>query len=394
MKQLRGGMIDKGYLLSALELAYLRKGACSPNPSVGAVVVKNNHIIAEGYHEGPGLPHAEPTALSQLSDEDAKDSTIYVTLEPCCHHGRTPPCTELLIKKKVARVVYGYQDPNPIVSGRGHEKLTAAGIICDYQALPEIQTFYESYAYWHKHKRPFLTAKLAVSADGKIAGEGGVPVKITGDLTNQFTHQQRKMSDAILTSVKTIIQDDPQLNVRIHPHPGSVPQAGEGVNKSNTFYSLARLRERVGVRGLVQPKPVYVLDRSLQFPLAARVMQTAKTITLFYDKLLDISKTFPFTKHGVFCVPVPCRDSKLELEFILDYLGNQGLHDVWLEAGAILFKAFVLSGLAQRVYLYRALCQLGGAAYAANLPASFEEGRGAQASFFLGKDRVILTDYK
>ena len=266
----------------------------------------------------------------------------------------------MLIKKQVARVVYGYQDPNPIVDGQGHEKLIAAGIICDYRPLPEAQAFYESYAYWHKHKRPFLTAKLAVSADGKIAGEGKRPVKMTGELTNQFTHLQRKMSDAILTSVKTIIQDDPELNVRL----------GENI----------------------QSKPIYILDRSLQFPLFARVMQTAQSITVFHDKKLDAKERLPFTKHNILCVPIPCHEEKLDLECILDYLGKQGLHDIWLEAGAILFNELVERGLAQRVYLYHAPCLLGKTAYPAGLSASFKKKLDGKSSFFLGMDQVILIE--
>ena len=136
-----------GFLINALRLAETRRGFCSPNPSVGAVVVKDGRIIGQGCHFASGSPHAEVEALSACS-EDPAGSTIYVTLEPCCHWGKTPPCTSLLIEKKVGKVVYGFPDPNPVVEGKGAEALQHAGIPCERENNPEVNRFYESYAYW------------------------------------------------------------------------------------------------------------------------------------------------------------------------------------------------------------------------------------------------------
>ena len=144
----------KQYLLKALELAESRRGYCWPNPAVGAVVVKDEQIIATGTHWAAGHPHAEVEALRRAGEE-AKGATLYVTLEPCCHHGKTPPCTEAIIASKVKRVVFGFRDPNAVAS-KGKEQLIAAGIDCEWVALPEIDRFYRSYAYWIEKKRPWV----------------------------------------------------------------------------------------------------------------------------------------------------------------------------------------------------------------------------------------------
>src|SRR4051812_18658128 len=139
--------MDGEFLLKALELAKIRRGFCAPNPSVGAVLVLDNSIISEGYHLAPGEAHAEVNVLLQAG-EQARGATLYVSLEPCCHTGRTPPCTEAIIRSGVSKVVYGFSDPNPVVAGKGEQQLKAAGIICEKVAVPEIDSFYESYAHW------------------------------------------------------------------------------------------------------------------------------------------------------------------------------------------------------------------------------------------------------
>src|SRR3990167_2136538 len=166
-------------LKQALSLAESQRGFCAPNPSVGALVVKEGELIAEGVHRGPMKPHAEVEAIHHAGNQ-AEGASLYVTLEPCCHWGRTPPCTDLIVKSRIKAVYYAFQDPNPKVAGQGAKQLQAAGIECHSVELPEVTDFYRSYHYWIREGRPWVTAKLAISLDGKIAGPHGEPVSLTG----------------------------------------------------------------------------------------------------------------------------------------------------------------------------------------------------------------------
>lgn len=321
------------YLQQALTLAQKKRGFCAPNPAVGVVVVKNQQIIATGYHTGVGQAHAEAEALKKLSREESADAIAYVTLEPCCHQGKTPPCTTLLIQHHVKAVYYGFIDPNPLVSGQSKQLLEEAGIDCFHFPLPEIDAFYQSYAYWTKTQCPWVTAKLAMSLDGKIAGPGGECVKITGEDAQVFTHQWRKQSDAILTTVKSVIQDDPQLNVRL---PGEI------------------LR-----------KPVYVLDTYLTFPKNIKLFNTAEKITLFHSQQADEKRKFWLESQGVRCVPVPLKGDRIDSIKVLEYIGQQGIHDLLLEAGGTCFESFVLAQQVHRAFVYVALKWLGNNAQSA-----------------------------
>ncbi len=285
--------MHEAYLKYALKLAQIRRGFCAPNPSVGAVVVKDNQIIAEGYHWGSGHAHAEVEALNKVNGE-LIDATLYVTLEPCCHtNKKTPPCTELIIARGIKKVIYGARDPNPQVSGLGEKRLQAMGVECVHVELLEINEFYRSYQYWWQTGKPFVTAKLAMSLDGKIAGANGQRINITGKEAQLFTHQQRKLADAILTTAKTIICDDPLLNVRLP----------EGEFK----------------------RPVYILDKNSITPAAAKIFQSAERVTIL--KQTDLNK-------------------------VLQQIGEDGIHDLWIEAGGKCFSAFVQAGLVQRAFIY------------------------------------------
>ncbi len=316
-------MNNQHYLQQALQQASINRGFCSPNPAVGAVIVNQaGQVIAQGTHRGPGTPHAEVDAIRQLSTIPPS-ATIYVTLEPCCHFGRTPPCTNAIIEAGIKKVIYGYKDPNPIVAGKGEKILHEAGVECELYQTPEIDAFYESYAYWHHTKKPWVTAKLAMTLDGKIAGAAGQPIKITGDETNQFTHQQRKLHDAILTTAKTILADDPQLNARI----------GET--------TIA--------------KPIYILDRELRLPLDSRILTTAHSITVFYAASTNTSSLEALQKAGVKCIAVRTVDSRLDLAEVVSAIGTDGVHDLWIEAGGACFAAFHQAKLLNKSLIYIAL---------------------------------------
>lgn len=307
------------FLELALREAQKRRGFCAPNPAVGAIVVKDNQVLATGYHFAAGYPHAEVEALKHLDLEQTQGATLYVTLEPCSHYGRTPPCTHLLIEKKINAVYYGYKDPNPMVSGRGAAQLQAAGMICQHIPSPQIDEFYQSYHDWIQYQLPRVTAKLAMSLNGKIAGKNGERITLTGEALQRYTHQWRKQSDAILTTCKTILYDNPQLNIRLN----------------DSCYQ----------------KPIYILDRYLTLPSTAQIFDTAEKLTVFYQKEIN---TFPdyYRQKKVRCVAVEQEDSKLNLQQILKIIGQDGVHDLWLEAGGQCFQSLLLQGLLYRAIIY------------------------------------------
>ena len=318
---------DSLFLLKALSVATFGRGGCSPNPAVGTIIVNASHeIIATGYHTGPGKAHAEIEALQKLSHV-AKDTTIYVTLEPCAHTGRTPPCTDALIKSGAKRIVYGYRDPNPIVSGKGAKALTDAGIICDHIPLPEINNFYESYHHWHKTKTPFITAKLAMTLDGKIAGEAGARIQITGEALQEFTHHHRKATDAILTTAETIKKDNPKLNARY---------------QNETIL-----------------KQLYVLDSQLTLSPESAIFKTTKSITLFHTREAKPKHQKIFEQLNIRCIPIDKDQGGLNLQQVIQQIGNDGIHDLWIEAGGKCFSAFLESKLVQRALIYIAPLWLG-----------------------------------
>lgn len=340
--------MDQAFLEQALELARIRRGFCSPNPSVGAVVVKDGLCLSSGYHWAAGHPHAEVAALKALGDQ-ARGSTVYVTLEPCCHWGRTPPCTQLLIERGVKEVVYGYKDPNPLVSGKGEAELKAEGILCRHVPLEAIDGFYESYARWVRTRRPFVTAKLAVSLDGKIAGPGDKRVTITGASIARFTGENRKRSDALLTTSKTVRTDDPLLTART----------------SESYV-----------------KPLYVIDRDAALPLSARIFGTGASITLFHAEDAPAGRLSELESRGVRLIPMPFSQDGVQLDRVLDQVGKDGCHDLWVEAGGSLFTSLVSEGLLGRAYLYVGMKWLGSEARPA-----FADSASQNLSQLLGRAR-------
>lgn len=315
------------YLLLALEAANTRRGFCAPNPAVGAVIVKGDTVIATGCHVQAGDSHAEVNALQQVGDA-AKGATLYVTLEPCCHVGKTPPCVDAIIAAGIQHVIYAYQDPNPMVAGLGDKQLQQAGVLVQQCSMEAIDNFYRSYTYWVEYRKPFVTAKIALSADEKIAGPEGKRCQITGPECEQLTHQLRLRADAILTTAKTILADNPQMNVRLDCE--------------------------------IMAKPLYVLDSKLRTPPNARIFDTAKCITFFYDQESDAEHAKSLLQHDhVCCVPIPKIEAGLNLHAVLTVIGREGVHDLWVEAGGCCFEAFYTQGLLNRAYIYTSTKTLG-----------------------------------
>lgn len=295
----------------ALKLAIERRGFCAPNPSVGSVLVKSGQVIGKGHHVAAGQPHAEINAIAAAGDA-AKGATLYVTLEPCSHHGKTPPCVDAIIQAKIKQVYFGYQDPNPIVQGQGQQRLIDAGIACEYLPDPAVNQFYRSYAHWTQHKKPWVTAKLAITLDGKIANADGTPAKISGMEANAYTQKRRLHSDAILTSIQTVIHDDPRLNARMEDQ--------------------------------TVAKKVYVLDTQCRFPDNANLYKTSEQIHILCSQ--------PGKNNKLHYHPIESDNKGLNLNQAIQLIGEHGIHDLWVETGAKSFNALLTENLVNELILY------------------------------------------
>lgn len=308
-------------LLEALAVAERYAGCCAPNPAVGAVLVCGNQIVAVGVHKGCGTLHAERDLLTRFTDV-SESMVLYVTLEPCSHHGRTPPCTDIILASSIKKVVFAHKDPNPNVSGDGQSVLRAAGVDCEQVVVPEIEAFYRAYDCWSLNKMPYVTAKLALSRDEKIAGPKGERRQLTGALAGHFTHRLRKRHDAILTTITTIQNDDPKLNVRLG--------------------------------GELQQRPVYLLDSQAQLAADAQILQTASAVTVLHAPSAEFSPL-----AGVCYQSIPVCHSGLDWQAVLRFVGEQGVQALWVEAGARCFASLYQSDWLAEMYLYQAPIELG-----------------------------------
>ncbi|WP_338521569.1 bifunctional diaminohydroxyphosphoribosylaminopyrimidine deaminase/5-amino-6-(5-phosphoribosylamino)uracil reductase RibD [Candidatus Legionella polyplacis] len=346
--------IHKIFMRLALKQAWLGKGFCSPNPSVGAVVVKDNKIIAKSYHRGFGSEHAEVSVLKKIPT-NIKHLIMYVTLEPCNHWGKTPPCVNAIIAYGVYKVVYGFPDPNFIVKKNNTSKiLQNAGIKVIYFPLEEVNSFYKSYDYWVKNKKPWITAKIAQSLNGKISFlKNKERCLISNKLCSEFTHKQRLYSDVILTTSKTIERDNPLLNVRLR-------------NKSIK-------------------KPIAILDRSLSLNKDMRVFYSAKSCYIYYDSKYDIKNII----NNCYYYPVRSSANFLDIKTIISHLGNMGYHDVWVEAGGKLFSNLHYYNLVQCTYVYIAPRLLLGKAISA-FQRQIDFCRSKKIYWKIKKDNAIL----
>lgn len=311
---------DIYFMGRALELARLRKGLTHPNPTVGCVVVKDGKIISEGYHERAGAPHAEVVALSKAG-QNAKDSTLYVTLEPCSHYGRTPPCTNAIIEAGVKRVVVATLDPNPKVMGSGIERLRAAGIQVDVGVLEEeARQLNEDFFVYITQNRPYITLKWAQSIDGSLATKTGDSKWITSRESREFAHRLRAEATAILVGVNTVVKDDPLLTVR------------------------AFLWERQPIR--------VVLDPYLRTPLQANLMvdTSAKTILVTCSQKED--KVKKLEDMGVSVVKAECVKGRVDLRWLMRWMHQQEIMHLMVEGGARTLEGFIEEGLWDRIVVF------------------------------------------
>jgi len=318
---------DIGFMRRALELAESGLGLAPPNPMVGAVVVSDGRVVGEGWHEGPGTPHAEIIALQEAGDR-ARGATLYVTLEPCSQHGRTGPCAPAVAGSGVARVVASIQDPNPQVDGRGFELLRRAGLRVDVGACwSEGQELILGFATHGRTGRPHVTLKLAASLDGKIAARDGSSTWITGEDARRDAHRLRARSGAVIVGAGTAISDRPRLTVRLEGYRGRQP-----------------LRVVADSSGRTPP------DGPLFDGSAPTLIATSRRVP---DECRRA-----WVEGGARVVAVG--DESVRLSDLLEHLGDEGIQEVLIEGGQTLAWSAVEEGVVDRLVLYLAPKVIGG----------------------------------
>ena len=361
---------DARFMQLALGLGRRGQGRTWPNPAVGAVVVKDGVIVGRGWTQSGGRPHAEPEALKRAG-EAARGATLYVTLEPCSHVGKSPPCVDAVIAAGIARVVSAIEDPNPEVAGGGHAKLRAAGIVVDV-GLHATEAAHDHAGHFRRIRdhRPHVILKLAVSADDKIGAAGHKPVAITGEAARTRVHLLRAQCDAILVGIGTVLADDPVLTCRL---PG--------------------MEARSPVR--------VVLDRSLRIPGGSRLVQSARETPLWV-MTSDLSEAPAAVKLGaagaqVIRVAANGTPSRLDLAAVLHGLSKKGISRLMVEGGARVASSFVSAGMVDEVWLLRGPQAVGADGVPAldALPLSALTGSPAfklRASESLGKDTLHIYE--
>ncbi len=331
-------MTDTDFLRQALRLARRGFGRTSPNPMVGALLVQCGKVIGAGWHRQAGGPHAEIQALrdAKKHGHSPKGATLYVTLEPCCTHGRTPPCTEAIKAAGIQRVVVGATDPNPKHAGKGFTILKRAGIeVVHGLVRQECDRLNESFNHWIVHRTPFVTVKAAMTLDGKIATANGESKWITGEQSRAAGMQLRQGHDAILVGINTILADDPSLTFRKR-------KAESGKRKTK---QLRRI----------------ILDARARTPLTAKVVSDAQAAltTVVVSKRAPQKRVKALAKQ-VDVLIAPVSKSAIHLRWLLQRLGAENVTSLLIEGGGEANASFLLGGLAQRVVFFYAPRILGG----------------------------------
>ena len=359
-------MAEEQFMKRAIELAKQGVGWTAPNPLVGAVVVKNGRVIGEGYHRKYGELHAERNALAACT-EDPAGATLYVTLEPCCHYGKTPPCTEIIIEKKIAKVVIGSRDPNPKVAGKGARILREHGIevVEDYmrEACDALNPVFFHYI---TTKTPYVVLKFAMTLDGKIATRTGASKWITGEAARNHVHQLRGRYAGILAGIGTVLADDPMLNCRID--------------------------------GAHQPLRI-ILDSHLRIPMGSRLVRSAKEYPLLIvcnestrDREEGTNRIQKLEEAGAKVWTLPEKNGHPDLNVLMQRLGEEKIDSVLIEGGGTVNEAALKAHIVHHVYAYIAPKIFGGED--AKTPV---EGSGIRlpqecANLRLAKSTVLLND--
>ncbi|MCE2706315.1 MAG: bifunctional diaminohydroxyphosphoribosylaminopyrimidine deaminase/5-amino-6-(5-phosphoribosylamino)uracil reductase RibD [Proteobacteria bacterium] len=321
-------MTDQKYMTLAINLANATLGQTSPNPCVGAVIVKNGSVIAYGAHLKSGDAHAEVNAINSTTPDNLVNSDLYITLEPCCHSGKTSPCTELIIKSKIKRVVVATLDPNPLVSGKGIKQLRDAGIevvmgIMEQEAIELNKMFF----YYISTKIPYITLKTGMSLDAKLATSSNESKWITNEESREDTHNYRHTHDAILVGINTIIADNPSLTTRLK-------------------------------NGGKHPIRI-VLDTHLRTPANSKIANDniSKTIIITGNQVTEKNK-LQFTQKNVEIISMPTPE--IDIADLLKILGNNNITSILVEGGQIIHNSFLQQKLFNQLVIYIAPILIGG----------------------------------
>jgi diaminohydroxyphosphoribosylaminopyrimidine deaminase/5-amino-6-(5-phosphoribosylamino)uracil reductase len=322
-------MKEKRYMRQALWLAEKGRGKVNPNPLVGAVIVREGKVVGEGYHGYYGGPHAERVALEQAG-ELAKGATLYVTLEPCCHYGKTPPCTEAILESGIRKVVAATMDPNPLVAGRGIARLSENGVEVSVGMLKEqSEELNRVFNHYMITGRPLVRMKYAMTMDGKIATASGKSRWITGEPARRKVHESRSEFAGIMVGSGTVQSDDPLLTCRLE----------HGQNPMRV-----------------------ICDSRLSIDPEAQIVRTAREVPTYLAYChAEESKCKRLRESGVHLIKVAEEDGRVDLGELLPLLGKQGIDSLLLEGGASLNESMLRAGLVDQIHLYLAPKVWGGA---------------------------------
>lgn len=322
-------MKDSEYMRLALRLAQKGRGFVNPNPMVGAVLVKDGRIIGQGFHERYGAPHAERNALASCT-ESPEGAVLYVTLEPCCHDGKTPPCTEAILQSGIRRVVIGSRDPNPLVAGNGSKQLCEQGIeVVEGVLKAECDKLNEAFFHFIQTGLPYVVMKYAMTMDGKTATYTGASKWITGEAARRRVHEDRLRYSAVMVGIGTVLADDPLLTCRIE-----------------------------GGRN-----PLRILcDTHLRLPLSSQILLTAQEVpTLIATACTDAEAQRPYRNAGCRILPLPLKAGHLDLNELMIKLGEERIDSILLEGGGSLNWSALQAGMVNKVQAYIAPKLFGGA---------------------------------
>ncbi len=325
----------------ALKLAKKGLFTTTKNPRVGCVLVSRGHVVGKGYHQRVGEAHAEVFAIEN-ADEFAEGSTAFVTLEPCSHFGKNPPCADALIKAKVKKVVVCNLDPNPLVAGKGIEKLKAAGIKVSVGKKSKVGESL-NVGFFHRMQTglPFVRLKMAQSLDGRTAMASGESYWITGEQARSDVQYWRARSHAVLTGIETVLQDDCRLTVR----PDDLPEKYKALPNDFKTYQPMRV----------------ILDTQLRIPLQAKVLQSCGR-SVVMTASADTCKIKQLQDLGVEVVQMPTLDNKISLDAVLQWLGEQQINELLVETGATLAGSFIQQKLVNQLIVYTAPVLMGSSA--------------------------------
>lgn len=331
---------DSQTMKQALALAQNGRFSARPNPCVGCVITKGNKVVATGWHHKAGLPHAEIEALNSAT-ESVKGATVYVTLEPCSHFGKTPPCANALIESGVKRVVLAMQDPNPLVSGSGIKRLRAAGIQVDVGLMKdEAESLNLGFVHSMKYQLPWVRLKVANSLDGRTAMNNGDSQWITGAESREKVHELRAMHGAIVTGIGTVLADDPSLSVRLS-------------ESQQADLSIDQIQQPIRV----------VMDAHLSMPLNAKMLGIpGRTIVVTSKESTDLQSSLvkQLIEKGAEIVAVASQQDRLDIESVLKYLHDEEhIQEVMVEAGSIVAGAFIESGYVNELHVFMAPILMG-----------------------------------